>query len=423
MKQHHGSTPSYGALLETLRRDLEPIVREVARDTARADEDLRTVSAAAQQAVEWTIGALLRAEELSPDELARLRLTGSRAAREGEPLQRLLDRYLTSGWVLWAAATRLPTSGSAAFAALGTALLKAGDSAAGALAEGYGQAEREIAARAGAARREFLDELLELAPDDPAAAARITRRSAHFGLVSADRYRVIVAAIDRELEDEAPEVLRVTLALDRPGRPGQDGGASPPIVATTRGRLVLLARASWPAVDAFDAALDDLAGPEGWLAVEAPLTTGLAGVAPAFGAAFGALLVAERFGLHGHRSADELLLERSLLADEGLLRAAIDRELGPILDAPRNGEELLRTVAAYVAAGQNLRGASRALGIGVRTVSYRLTRVEVLLGRSLAGEEMLRLATSLFARRLLVDDSLPTPGRDGKGDRPRPPRL
>jgi hypothetical protein len=415
MTQHHRFKPAYGAILEALHGDLDPIVGEVSRDVSRAGEDLETVSSAARRAVEWTIRALLRAEELTPDELARLRLAGSRAAREGEPLQRLLDRYLTSGWVLWAAATRPPTGDSAALAALGTALLKAGDSAAGALAEGYGQAEREIAGRTGAARREFLDELLELAPDDRAAAARISRRASHFGLAPGDRYRVLVAGIDRELEDEAPEVLRVTLGLDRPGRSGRDGAAIPPIVATTRGRLVLLARANWPGVGALDAALDDLAGPNGWLAVEAPLAAGLARVAPAFGAAFGALLVAERLGLRGHRTADDLLLERALLADEGLLRAAIDRELGPILDAPRNGEELLRTVATYVAARQNLSGAARALGVGVRTVSYRLARVEELLGRPLGGEEVLRLTTSLFARRLLDADMSPRPERQNGG--------
>lgn len=417
MTQYHGFKPSYGAVLEVLRANLDPIVGEVARDVSRADEDLEAASPAARRAVEWTIRALLAAEELTPDELTRLRLAGSRAAREGEPLQRILDRYLTSGWVLWAAATRLPTRDAAALAALGTALLKAGDAAAGALAEGYGQAEREIAARTGAARREFLDELLELAPDDLAAVARITRRAAHFGLAPGDRYRVLVAGIGRELEDEAPEVLRVTLALDRPGRSGRDGAASPPIVATTRGRLVLLARASWPGIGALDAILDDLAGPEGWLAVEAPLAAGLVRVAPAFGAALGALLVAERLGLSGHRAADDLLLERALLADEPILRAAVDREIGPILDAPRNGEELIRTIAAFIAARQSLRGTSRVLGVSVRTVSYRLARVEELLGRPVAGEEMLRLTASLFARRLLGADASPRSGGQKGGGR------
>ena len=405
------SRPPYADLLETLRRDLDAIVAEIVADAAGPDDDLAALAVSARAAVESTIAALLRAEELGADERSRLRLAGSIAAREGESLHRLLDRYLTSGWVLWAAATGRSRGSRAAVAALGTALLKAGDAAAAALGEGYGDAEREIAVRTGAARRAFLDELVELPPGDAAAAARITRRAAHFGLASGEAYRVLVAGIGRDLEDEGPVILRVALALDRPSRSGGEKATSLPIVAAKRGRLVLLARADWPGVAALDLVLDELTGPEGWLTVEAPLVTSLAEVADAFGAAFDALHVASRMGLHGRHSADDLLLERALLTDERLLRAAVDRELGPILNAPRNGEELVRTVAAYFAARQNLRAAARILGVGLRTVSYRLARVEELIGQPLAGEVMLRIATALLARRLL--DPQPTPGADG----------
>ncbi len=424
MTQWHESPPPYADLLEALRLELDPIVVEIVRDVAGPDEDLEALAASTRAAVESTIAALLRAEELSGAELSHLRLAGSRAAREGESLHRLLDRYLTSGWVLWAAATDRSTGSRAAVAALGTALLKAGDAAAAALGEGYADAEREIAARTGAARREFLDHLLDLPPGDPAAVARIARRAAHFGFAASETYRVLVAGIGRELEDESPEILRVALALDRPSRSGGDRASSLPIMATKRGRLVLLARANWPGVAALDLVLDELAGPHGWLAVEAPRATSLAAVAGAFGVAFDALLVAERLGLGGRHSADDLLLERALLADERLLRAAVERELGPILDAPRNGEELLRTVEAYLAARQNLRTAARLLGVGVRTVSYRLVRVEELIGRAMAGEVVLRLSTALFARRLLDPDARPMPGRSGDAVRspgePRP---
>ncbi len=410
MMQSKKSLPPYADLLDGLRHELDPIVAEIVGDVAGPDDDLAALAASTRAAVESTIAALLRAEELSAAELARLRRAGSRAAREGESLHRLLDRYLTSGWVLWAAATGRSTGSRAAVAALGTALLKAGDAAAAALGEGYGDAEREIAARTGAARRTFLDELLELPPGDPAATARITRRAAHFGLASSDAYRVLVAGVGRELEDEGPVIRQVALALDRPRRSGDHTGSSLPIVAAKRGRLILLARADWPGVAALDLVLDELTGPQGWFAVEAPPATSLAAVAGAFGAAFDALLVAERLGLDGRHSADDLLLERALLTDERLLRAAVDRELGPILNAPRNGEELLRTVAAYLAGRQNLRAAARILGVGLRTVSYRLARVEELIGRPLAGEVVLRLSTALFARRLLDHDALPTPG-------------
>ena len=423
MTQWHESPP-YTDLLEAVRLELDPIVAEIIRDVGGQYDDLEALRVSTRATVESMIAALLRAEELSEAELSSLRLAGSRAAREGESLHRLLDRYLSSGWVLWAAATSRTAGSRAAVAALGTALLKAGDSAAAALGEGYADAEREIAARTGAARREFLDQLLDLPPGNPAAAARITRRAAHFGFASSGTYQVLVAGIGRELEDESPEIMRVALALDRPSRSGGDGASGLPIIATKRGRLVLLARANWPGVAALDLVLDELTASHPWLAVEAPRATSLAAVAGAFGAAFDALLVAERLGLGGRHSADDLLLERALLTDERLLRAAVERELSPILDAPRNGEELLRTVEAYLAARQNLRTAARILGVGVRTVSYRLVRVEELIGQALAGEVVLRLSTALFARRLLGPDARPTPGRTGDAVRlpgvPRP---
>jgi hypothetical protein len=209
----------------------------------------------------------------------------------------------------------------------------------------------------------------------------------------------------REIEDEGPEILRVALALDRPSRAGRDGATSMPIIAAKEGRLVLLARAGRPGAAVLDPVLDELAGPRGWIAVEGPIATDLAAVAGSYGAALDALLVAERLGLRGRLASDDLLLERALLSDERLLRAAVERELGPILGAPRNGEELLRTVAAFIASRQNLRTAARELGVGVRTVSYRLTRVEELLGRPLVGEIVLRMTTALLARRLLDPDA------------------
>lgn len=402
--------PPYTDLLEALQLEMDPIVAEIVRDVAGPGDDLEELAVSVRAAAESTIVDLLRADELSGARISRLRFAGSRAAREGEPLQRLLDRYLTSGWVLWAAATGRPTGSRTAVAALGTALLKAGDAAAAALSEGYAAVEREIAARTGAARREFLDELLDLPPSDPAAAARLARRAAHFGLAPNETSRVLVAGVGRELEDEGPEILRVALTLDRPSRSG-DAALGVPIIATKRGRLALLARASWPGVAALERVLDELAGPHGWVAVEAPPATSLVGVAGAFGAAFDALQVAERLGLDGRHTADDLLLERALLADERLLRAAVDRELGPIRDAPRNGEELLRTIDAYLAARQNLRTAASVLGVAVRTVSYRLARVEGLIGRPLVGDVALRLSTALLARRLLGDVAGPAAGR------------
>jgi hypothetical protein len=93
-------------------------------------------------------------------------------------------------------------------------------------------------------------------------------------------------------------------------------------------------------------------------------------------------------------------LERALLADDRLLEVAVRLELGVIDWAPRGGAALVETLEAWLANGQNVRATARALSIAARTVSYRLERIERLLGRPLEGVLIARLATALFARRL-----------------------
>ncbi len=406
MRQTDRPGAPYASLLARVRRDLDPVVDEVARDIAGPGETAADVAGQARRAVEWTLAVLEAGLELTAAELERLRAEGGRAARSGETLQRLLDRYLSSGWAVWGAslhggAVTEDALDPGEIAALGTALLKAGDAAAAALAAGHGVAEREIAARTASARREFLAEILTLPPDDPAAIGRVSRRAAHFGLDPADRYRVVVATVGHDVEDDAPELGRIGAAIDRPVRALAGGrAAAGPLLGTTGGRIVVLARAAWPGVASLDRTLDELSE-GGWLAIDTPDIEGLARVAPAFGAVLGALRVGERCGLHGRIAVGALALERALLADEVVLDAAIERELGPILRAPRIGDALLVTLEAYLELGQNLRATARALGLGARTVSYRLRRIETLLGRRLEGDLVLRLAAALLARRLV----------------------
>jgi len=394
MKQARSDSPPYRPLLEALLADLEPLVAEVARDVARAGEDLALTAPAARRAIERTIRGLLAAEELGPGDLAAMYEEGARAAREGESLQLLLDRYLTAGWVLWGAATRRVPPDVVALSALGTALLKAGDAAAAALAAGYGAAEREIAARTASARREFVDELLELTAGDREAIARVARRAPHFGLDPSASYRIVVAGIGRDVDDEGPEVDGIGRLLSRP--------TGAPIVAAKRERLVVIVRTDWPLVGLLDDALRQLAGGDGWTAVEASPADGLVGVGVAFASLLGSLLVAERLGIRGRRlDAGELLLERALLADEGLLAAAVRHDLDPIIRARRGGPELVATLEAFLSTGQNVRATARVLQLAPRTVAYRLERIEQLLGAPLTGERMARIATVLFARRLV----------------------
>jgi DNA-binding PucR family transcriptional regulator len=100
---------------------------------------------------------------------------------------------------------------------------------------------------------------------------------------------------------------------------------------------------------------------------------------------------------------DDLAVERLLLLDETVLEAVVRRELGPLLDTPRMGPELVLTLQSYFESGENMRETSRAMNLATRTIAYRLTRVEEILGRPLDGELRARLAVALFAYRVLGD--------------------
>ena len=88
------------------------------------------------------------------------------------------------------------------------------------------------------------------------------------------------------------------------------------------------------------------------------------------GAAAGRLLRFEDFEL-----IDVLLSA----ADPSELRARVDLILDPLRDHP----QLLDTLAAYLAADQNVNSAAEALHVHPNSLRYRLGRVEELLGRSL----------------------------------------
>src|SRR5687767_5143501 len=128
--------PPYADLLADVTARIDDIVAEVATDIARPDENLEELRRQVRPSVTWLIERLISDSELSPEALAMLREEGRAAARSGEPLSRLLDRYLSTGWVVWGAAAR-PGAESGVLAALGRALLRAGDAAAAAIGDGF----------------------------------------------------------------------------------------------------------------------------------------------------------------------------------------------------------------------------------------------------------------------------------------------
>ena len=387
--------PGYRVLLATAAADAGAIVRTVARDVAGPDEALPAVEAEVRPAFERLLALLDDGPEPTAGALVALRAEGGQAARAGVSVERVIDRYLTSGWVLWAAATPLATEPTA-LAALGSALLRTADLAAAAIAEGHGRVERELAGRAGAARGELLDELLDPPPGD-AAIAHGMRRAVLLGLASDASYRVVVA-LPRN-QDEEPDAERVAAALARPsrGRP-----VVVPLVGVRHRRLVLVLPDGHS--DAAVAVALNAGHTDEWYAATSGFVAGLPAVAGAHALAVSALRALVLLDRPGRLvTVDDLLLERALLADEQLLAAAVEHELGAIETAPRGGPALVDTLRVWLDAGQNSHATARALGVAPRTITYRLERIEQLLDRPLDGDQVLRLGTAILGRRLLDD--------------------
>ena len=102
----------------------------------------------------------------------------------------------------------------------------------------------------------------------------------------------------------------------------------------------------------------------------------------------------------------DIALERAMVADPVLAAAGVERWLAPLARAPRGGQELVRTLAAWLDAGQSVVATARALGVAPRTVSYRLARIATLLGvRALDAEVRARLSAALLHGRLLCHRS------------------
>jgi hypothetical protein len=211
-----------------------------------------------------------------------------------------------------------------------------------------------------------------------------------------------VVALETELEDGGPEASRVERALVRPERPGSSRGPGP-IVAARHGRLVVLQPVDHrPPADP-EPVLRDIAGAGGWTAVRGRVAGDLAAVARVVEDALADLDVALRVGIRGRIvDATDLALERALLSDERALRAAVERELGPLRRAPRNGAALVETLRAWLDERQGLQATARRLRVAPRTVAYRLARIERLLGHRLDGPMVRRLATALLADELLA---------------------
>jgi hypothetical protein len=410
-----GGLPAYTPALDAITPDIDTIADAVARDVTGLPDPPAAEVAAARIAVGWLVGALRRGVVPQAVDLRPLREDAARRAHEGEPLQPVLDRTLSAGWILWRVLTvqgRLPAD---QLAALGEALLRTGDVAAAAIADAHSAAERDAATRSATALREVLDRLLELPEGDEPARALLARRLGELGVPVDRPVTVVLADVGRDLEDGDELVGEVARILApgpaaTVGDPRSLAGPAPgPAVAAAGGRLVVLVPRLRRPLDV-ERVLRAVAPRFAAAASEADSLLTAAATLREVRAALAVIL--RRGARDQVVDAGSVYLERAMLAEPGLLRAAVERELG-ILDSAPRGSALVDTLRAYFAERENVRAAGRRLGIAPRTVAYRLARIEQITGGPFDASKRLRLAAALFARDLLE------PGASSDGPRSR----
>jgi sugar diacid utilization regulator len=184
-------------------------------------------------------------------------------------------------------------------------------------------------------------------------------------------------------------------------------GIRVPLAMTWRGAIVAILAADareWQRLqEAVRSTLGRPRSEPSWTAV-AVQAEGVTRLASALAELQEGLTVAEAIGRHGViDDLSELAIERLLLSDPDLAGVVVERELGALLADQRMGEELIETVQTYFDAGGNRREIARRMHLADRTVTYRLQRVEELLGHGLDGEPGRRLSVALTLHRLTSD--------------------
>jgi sugar diacid utilization regulator len=353
--------------------------------------------------------AVVAGTQIGARQLRSYRTLGDRAARDGVALRALLDLYLSSAWRLW---RLLPPVAKAAedpqgVVLAGEVMLHAVDDVVASLTEGYQLARRALVREQESARREFIDDLLSGGADVGA----VLQRAAGFGLDLAGPHAVAVVESSSPFNHAGPLIAALERAVQ-----GSKGDAQA-LLASKDSRLVVV----FPAPDR--AAIDHVraqlgavlgttlagagAGSPGaaadWQLATGRPRSGADGVAASYRESLDALSLAHSLGMRTPMlDADDLLAYQVVLRDRAALADLVATTLGPLRDARGGARPLIETLGAYFAAGANTAQTARALHLSVRAVTYRLGRIQALIGRDPADpREWFGLQVAVLGARLL----------------------
>jgi sugar diacid utilization regulator len=341
---------------------------------ARASKDARGVAAEFLDDYLTVLAKVSTGWRFDEEELGRRRDIGARAAEQQVPMRGIIDLYLSATWLAW---PRLPgvrrASGTHALRQIGEAVFQAADAAITAVAEGYEEAQRWSLRREESFRREFVDDLLDGRNLDT-----LPERAERYGLRLVGSYVVVAAAGAEPFVDGGPVTRRVESHVHRDPR-NRDA-----LVTTKDGLLVCIAPDVGGSVgESLAQDLETMRSDGSWrLGIGRP-QPGPGGAARSFQQARQALDVGQRLNLPGRtHSASDLLVYQVLMRDRAALADLVEAVLEPLRAGRTDPGTLLETLLAYFAAGGVATAAARELHVGVRTVTYRLDRVEALTGYS-----------------------------------------
>lgn len=383
-------------------RMLERYLASIPSYRALPDETLRQVRDVNRQNLTWFIGALRAGRGPDEEELAFVRASASKRAREGVPLSGLLQAYRLGAQLAWGQAKELIGGDPVRLAEgleLATAVMRWVDVVSGAVAQAYLEEYERLSSDREAARRDLLDGIIGGAFTDD----EVFARAEALGLDPAAPSCIAVIAPAEPVADSA--AMRAvqhrlkTLAADLPA-------ADRSLIAVRGAEVVVVFPAAGSALTDVQAgmrALVERAGETLGLPVRAGLgrpRDTLAELAPCYREASIAFAAARASSSSAAVSYGEMLVEELILRERGVSQRLASQLLEPLEGHP----ELRHTLVMYIEHGPSLPAVAKILFLHPNTVSYRLTRIRELTGRdprTPAGVAELFLA--LRASQLLGD--------------------
>ena len=341
-----------------------------------------------------------------PSQLTALRELGELTAAAGVDADQAVDLYLSAAWRLWRAMPATVGHAAGGTKTAAETMLRVVNEAVEVLIDGHQAARHAMIRQEESVRREFIDDLLRGDAD----VARLIQRAQPFGLDLSRSHQVLLAEpgstsahlldraaspIERAVVDRYGdrEVLVATkdtfLVVILPGEPAADGDPG--------------SRARPPAVEYLRNQLRRHTGDRHWQVATGQPHPGAYGIAQSYEQAREALRLARRLQLDAAtiRAAD-LLLYRVIGRDQAALVDLVHGVLTPLTRARGGAEPLLHTLETYYATGAVATETARRLHVSVRTVTYRLARIEALTGSNPADPvDGLALQIAVLGARLL----------------------